>query len=288
MLGAGLGIRVATVQAAGQFDSHENQLGSHGDDLADVGDSLVAFQRDLEARGLADRVLTLVWSEFGRRVEDNASNGTDHGAGSLVLAVGNPRAPPSRTAGTSPTARATTATCPSRSTSATSTRASSTATWAATSSAASRATEVPRSRSSADGHRSARPGRDGPDGTRFVNVFAPRAKRPSGLWRQRTAGTNLGKVGLAQGSGRPGRGALRRADCDRLPADHTDGARVGPRRGPVPERRRGHGARGRHVDRDPGPLLHGHGAGRAQGPGASACCCARPRPSRSAPTPAPA
>ena len=90
MLGAGLGIRVATVQAAGQFDSHENQLGSHGDDLADVGDSLLAFQRDLEARGLADRVLTLVWSEFGRRVEDNASNGTDHGAGSLVLAVGKP------------------------------------------------------------------------------------------------------------------------------------------------------------------------------------------------------
>ena len=90
MLGAGLGIRVATVQAAGHFDSHENQIGSHGKDLADVADSLLAFQRDLEARGLADRVLTLVWSEFGRRVEDNASNGTDHGAGSLVLAVGAP------------------------------------------------------------------------------------------------------------------------------------------------------------------------------------------------------
>jgi uncharacterized protein (DUF1501 family) len=88
MLGAGLGIRVATVQADGAFDSHENQLASHGDDLADVGDALLAFQRDLEARGLDGRVLTLVWSEFGRRVEDNASNGTDHGAGSLVLAVG--------------------------------------------------------------------------------------------------------------------------------------------------------------------------------------------------------
>jgi uncharacterized protein (DUF1501 family) len=90
MLGAGLGIRVATVQADGQFDSHEDQLSSHGRDLADVADSLLAFQRDIEARGLADRVLTLVWSEFGRRVEDNASNGTDHGAGSLVLAVGKP------------------------------------------------------------------------------------------------------------------------------------------------------------------------------------------------------
>lgn len=89
MLGAGLGIRVATVQADGQFDSHEDQITSHGRDLQDVADALLAFQRDLEGRGLADRVLTLVWSEFGRRVEDNASNGTDHGAGSLVLAVGS-------------------------------------------------------------------------------------------------------------------------------------------------------------------------------------------------------
>ena len=147
MLGAGLGIRVATVQADGAFDSHENQLGSHGRDLADVGDALLAFQRDLEARGLAGRVLTLVWSEFGRRVEDNASNGTDHGAGSLVLAVARPRARPSRTAGTSPTPAATAETCRWRSTSATSTRASSTGTSAATCSAACRGTAARRSRS---------------------------------------------------------------------------------------------------------------------------------------------
>ena len=106
MLGAGLGIRVATVQADGAVrQPREPARLARATTSPDVGDSLLAFQRDLEARGLADRVLTLVWSEFGRRVEDNASNGTDHGAGSLVLAVGQTRrARPSRTAGTSSTA----------------------------------------------------------------------------------------------------------------------------------------------------------------------------------------
>ena len=89
MLGAGLGIRVATVLAAGAFDTHRDQAKTHGDDLADVADALVAFQDDLHARGLADRVVTIVWSEFGRRIADNESGGTDHGAGSSVLVVGN-------------------------------------------------------------------------------------------------------------------------------------------------------------------------------------------------------
>ncbi|UUY06361.1 DUF1501 domain-containing protein [Svornostia abyssi] len=53
-----------------------------------LADSLLAFQRDLEARGLADRVLTLVWSEFGRRVEENGSMGTDHGAAGVGFIMG--------------------------------------------------------------------------------------------------------------------------------------------------------------------------------------------------------
>jgi uncharacterized protein (DUF1501 family) len=88
MLGAGLGIRVATVEADGSFDTHDGQLDTHGKDLADAADALVAFQADLAARGLEDRVVTLVWSEFGRRVEDNDSGGTDHGAGSTLFVVG--------------------------------------------------------------------------------------------------------------------------------------------------------------------------------------------------------
>jgi uncharacterized protein (DUF1501 family) len=50
-------------------------------------DSIAAFQADLEARGLADRVITLVWSEFGRRPEENDS-GTDHGAGGAAYVIG--------------------------------------------------------------------------------------------------------------------------------------------------------------------------------------------------------
>ena len=57
--------------------------------LQDLGDSLRAWQADLDARGLSERVLTMIWSEFGRRPEDNDSGGTDHGAGGLLLLVGN-------------------------------------------------------------------------------------------------------------------------------------------------------------------------------------------------------
>ena len=48
---------------------------------------MAAFQADLEARGIADRVLVHVWSEFGRRPEANGS-GTDHGAGGASLVMG--------------------------------------------------------------------------------------------------------------------------------------------------------------------------------------------------------
>jgi uncharacterized protein (DUF1501 family) len=51
-------------------------------------DSLLAFQRDLEARGLADRVLVHVWSEFGRRAKENGSLGTDHGAAGAGFLLG--------------------------------------------------------------------------------------------------------------------------------------------------------------------------------------------------------
>ena len=51
--------------------------------------TLLAFQRDLEARGLADRVLTLVWTEFGRRGEENGSDGTDHGAAGAAFLIGS-------------------------------------------------------------------------------------------------------------------------------------------------------------------------------------------------------
>ncbi|HEY8866052.1 MAG TPA: DUF1501 domain-containing protein, partial [Solirubrobacteraceae bacterium] len=83
-----LGVRVATVEADGQFDTHDNEPQDLGDGLRDVSQALAAFQSDLEARGVADRVMTLVWSEFGRRPESNDSSGTDHGAGGVAWVQG--------------------------------------------------------------------------------------------------------------------------------------------------------------------------------------------------------
>jgi uncharacterized protein (DUF1501 family) len=83
-----LGIRVATVEARGDFDTHDDQKAVLARDLAQVSVALSAFQADLEARGVADRVLTMVWTEFGRRPQANASGGTDHGAGGLAWVMG--------------------------------------------------------------------------------------------------------------------------------------------------------------------------------------------------------
>jgi uncharacterized protein (DUF1501 family) len=87
MLAAGLPITCAAVSAPGAFDTHDNQAESFADDLQLAADTLAAFQADLEARGIADRVLTLVWSEFGRRPEENES-GTDHGAAGHAFVLG--------------------------------------------------------------------------------------------------------------------------------------------------------------------------------------------------------
>ena len=88
MLGAGLPITVASVRAPGSYDTHDEQAEDFRNYLAETCDGLLAFQRDLEARGLDDRVVTLVWSEFGRRPEENGSAGTDHGAGGNAFLIG--------------------------------------------------------------------------------------------------------------------------------------------------------------------------------------------------------
>ena len=87
VLDAGLPVRCATLDAPGGYDTHADQASSLDRDLRATCDGLLAFQRDLEARGLAGRVLTLVWSEFGRRPQQNAT-GTDHGAAGVGFLVG--------------------------------------------------------------------------------------------------------------------------------------------------------------------------------------------------------
>ncbi len=88
MLGAGLPLRCVAVTAPGSYDTHDSQPGELSEGLKLTADSLLSFQRDLEARGLADRVLVHVWSEFGRRAEENASRGTDHGAAGAGFLIG--------------------------------------------------------------------------------------------------------------------------------------------------------------------------------------------------------
>jgi uncharacterized protein (DUF1501 family) len=88
-LQAGLPMRVVTIRAAGGYDTHANQAEDLERNLQQTCEALLAFQRDLEARGLADRVLTEMWSEFGRRPEENGSAGTDHGAAGCAFVIGS-------------------------------------------------------------------------------------------------------------------------------------------------------------------------------------------------------
>ena len=89
MLGGGLPLRCVALNAPGDYDTHDSQPDGPGrGPEGDRRTALLAFQRDLEARGLADRVLVQVWSEFGRRGEENGSDGTDHGAAGLGLLIG--------------------------------------------------------------------------------------------------------------------------------------------------------------------------------------------------------
>lgn len=84
----GLPMRVVTIRAAGGYDTHSGQAEDLEDNLRETCDALLAFQRDLEKRKLDDRVLVEVWSEFGRRPEENGSQGTDHGAAGCAFVIG--------------------------------------------------------------------------------------------------------------------------------------------------------------------------------------------------------
>ncbi|HEY4348414.1 MAG TPA: DUF1501 domain-containing protein [Gaiellaceae bacterium] len=88
MIGAGLPLHCVALEASGEYDTHADETASLSTAFGLTAQSLLAFQRDLEARGVADRVLTLVWSEFGRRAEENGSGGTDHGAAGTAFLIG--------------------------------------------------------------------------------------------------------------------------------------------------------------------------------------------------------
>ena len=89
LIRAGFGARVYYTSIGG-FDTHANQNLTHGQLLGQLSESLAAFLDDLKAAGLDDRVLMMTFSEFGRRVKENGSRGTDHGAAAPMFIAGSP------------------------------------------------------------------------------------------------------------------------------------------------------------------------------------------------------
>lgn len=73
----------------GGFDTHANQSGTQAKLLGDLGTSVRAFLQDLRGQKNADRVTVLAFSEFGRRVTENASGGTDHGTAAPMFLFGD-------------------------------------------------------------------------------------------------------------------------------------------------------------------------------------------------------
>tara|TARA_R110002073_G_scaffold72537_1_gene177115 strand:+ start:78258 stop:79856 length:1599 start_codon:yes stop_codon:yes gene_type:complete len=84
---AGMGTSVYMVNLNG-FDTHANQPERHQELLTNITESVMAFYKDLEPSGRDEDVLTMTISEFGRRVSENGSNGTDHGTAAPMLLFG--------------------------------------------------------------------------------------------------------------------------------------------------------------------------------------------------------
>lgn len=94
-IAGGLKTKMYLVNLTG-FDTHAQQVdnndvtaGMHADLLKKVGDALVAFQDDIEKLQVSERVLSMTFSEFGRRITSNGSLGTDHGAAAPLFMVSN-------------------------------------------------------------------------------------------------------------------------------------------------------------------------------------------------------
>ena len=88
LIRGGLATRIYYVSTSG-FDTHAGQAGKHEQLLGGVADALARFQKQLEKDGTAGRVTTMVFSEFGRRVNENGSGGTDHGTAAPMFLLGN-------------------------------------------------------------------------------------------------------------------------------------------------------------------------------------------------------
>ena len=82
-----IGTRIFWVQTGG-YDTHAAQGGTYATLMTTLNDGLAAFYQDLGSHGLLNDTLILQFSEFGRRIVENGSGGTDHGAASVMMAIG--------------------------------------------------------------------------------------------------------------------------------------------------------------------------------------------------------
>ncbi len=88
MIASGLQTRVYFASQTG-YDTHTNQLPAQSRLLGELSGALGAFQNDLRAHGLEDQVLTMTFSEFGRRPAENNGGGTDHGTAAPLFVMGS-------------------------------------------------------------------------------------------------------------------------------------------------------------------------------------------------------
>lgn len=88
LFSAEVGVRVVYVQANLNFDTHDDHLGQWPGNIDVVDSSIDAFLNDLGRRGLADQVLVMTISEFGRTAHDNGSGGLDHGTAGVAMLAG--------------------------------------------------------------------------------------------------------------------------------------------------------------------------------------------------------
>ena len=87
MIAGGLTARVYYASQGG-FDTHAGQFNTHGRLMTELNDTIAAFVADLKQQGNFERVLLITFSEFGRRVAENANGGTDHGTAAPMFVLG--------------------------------------------------------------------------------------------------------------------------------------------------------------------------------------------------------
>jgi uncharacterized protein (DUF1501 family) len=87
MIAGGLPTRVYYASQGG-FDTHAGQINTHERLMGEFNDAVAAFVADLKQQGNFERVLLMTFSEFGRRLQENANGGTDHGAAAPMFVLG--------------------------------------------------------------------------------------------------------------------------------------------------------------------------------------------------------